>query len=283
MDDFRTIVSKSKSIQISECGLTSTVWPEYSENTKRIQYRAVPTSDITAEAVTMDGFTISQKDSACFSVPSRLAERGSRSRACLRLGGWLLKPHPAYGWDLTKNICELYGQHGYLRTAYTYSPYGQVTAEGDVEQNIQWSSEFNDTELGLVYYNYRHYNPVDGRWTGRDVIEEIFENNIYIYINKNIMGSVDAMGLAQVSRFSYWHTWQSETFGKNITEANIEKIAKEASEVTGKHIYDVSLSILAITNTSHPIQGKQIRHYFYASCECDDGCRFLNNWELHFL
>ena len=173
MDDFRTIVSKSKSIQISVCGLTSTVWPEYSENTKRIQYRAVPTSDITAEAVTMDGFTISQKDSACFSVPSRLAERGSRSRACLRLGGWLLKPHPAYGWDLTKNICELYGQHGYIRTAYTYTPYGQVTAEGDVEQNIQWSSEFNDTELGLVYYNYRHYNPVDGRWLTRDIVKAI--------------------------------------------------------------------------------------------------------------
>ena len=66
------------------------------------------------------------------------------------------------------NICELYGQHGYIRTAYTYTPYGQVTANGDVEQPIQWSSEFNDTELGLIYYNYRHYNPVDGRWTGRD-------------------------------------------------------------------------------------------------------------------
>ena len=73
-----------------------------------------------------------------------------------------------YGWDLTKNICEVFGPAGYLRTAYTYTPYGQVTANGDVEQPIQWSSEFNDTELGLIYYNYRHYNPVDGRWTGRD-------------------------------------------------------------------------------------------------------------------
>ena len=31
-----------------------------------------------------------------------------------------------YGWDLTKNICEIYGQHGYIRTAYTYTTYGQV-------------------------------------------------------------------------------------------------------------------------------------------------------------
>ena len=74
-----------------------------------------------------------------------------------------------YGWDLTKNICEVYGQHGYIRTNYSYSPYGTVTEEGDITQPIQWSSELNDAELGLVYYNYRHYNPVEGRWIGLPV------------------------------------------------------------------------------------------------------------------
>ena len=33
----------------------------------------------------------------------------------------------------------------------------------DGAQPIQWSSEYNDEELGLVYYNYRHLNPHDGR------------------------------------------------------------------------------------------------------------------------
>ena len=82
-----------------------------------------------------------------------------------------------YGWDLTKNICEVYSSSGYIRSSYTYTPYGEVSASGDVEQPIQWSSEFNDTEHGLVYYNYRHYNPVDGRWMGRDIIfrEELFK------------------------------------------------------------------------------------------------------------
>ena len=97
-----------------------------------------------------------------------------------------------YGWDLTKNICEVYGQHGYLRTAYTYTPYGQVAAEGDVEQNIQWSSEFNDTELGLVYYNYRHYNPVEGRWTGRD---SVYGHNLYSYVTNDIIRKFDISGL----------------------------------------------------------------------------------------
>jgi len=73
-----------------------------------------------------------------------------------------------YGWDLTKNICEVYSQHGYIRTSYTYTPYGQVTAEGDVTQPFQWSSEVMDAELALMYYNYRHYNPMAGRWLCRD-------------------------------------------------------------------------------------------------------------------
>ena len=62
-----------------------------------------------------------------YSAPTRLASQASRSQVCSRLGVWLLKSHPAYGWDLTKNICELYGSNGYIRTTYTYTPYGEVT------------------------------------------------------------------------------------------------------------------------------------------------------------
>ena len=107
------------------------------------------------------------------------------------------------------------------------TPYGSVTADGDVDQSprgpgggldtsqevpkgrtakgvavsqaIQWSSEYHDPELDLIYYktadgckagwmcakhaprrgettsecrriNYRYYNPTDGRWMRRDPI-----------------------------------------------------------------------------------------------------------------
>ena len=105
-----------------------------------------------------------QKDGTWYPAPTRLASQGARSQVCSRLGVWLLKSQPAYGCDLTKNIYELYGTNGYIRTAYTYSPYGSVTESGNSWQPIQWSSEYNDTELGLVYYNYRHHNPMEGRW-----------------------------------------------------------------------------------------------------------------------
>ena len=66
---------ESKSVFVCERGLTSTQWSEYSEDTKRIQYSAVPTSDITAEAVTVDGFALSQK---------AIERRGAKSLGALK-------------------------------------------------------------------------------------------------------------------------------------------------------------------------------------------------------
>ena len=101
----------------------------------------------------------------------------------------------AYGWDLTRNVTEVFGKAGYLRTAYTYTPYGEVTAEGDVTQPIQWSSEYSDDELGLVYYNYRHLNPHDGRWISRDPIAEQGGWNLFAFVKNNGVKSIDLLGL----------------------------------------------------------------------------------------
>ncbi len=128
---------ESKSVLVSERVLTSTQWSEYSENTKHIQYSAVPTSDITAETVRVDGFVLSQKDTA------GVVTTATCPLAIQKDATWC-----TYDWDLTKNICEVYGQHGYICTAYTYTPYGQVTAEGDVEQRVK--------RLGFVESLYWH-------------------------------------------------------------------------------------------------------------------------------
>ncbi len=100
----------------------------------------------------------------------------------------------AYGWDLTKNICEIYGQHGYIRTAYTYSPYGEVTESGDITQPIQWSSEYNDSELGLIYYNYRYYNNNSGKWGSRDISRIRFRFSEYDFVANSPMNTFDLLG-----------------------------------------------------------------------------------------
>jgi RHS repeat-associated protein len=101
-----------------------------------------------------------------------------------------------YGIDLPKNITEVYGTDGYIKTAYTYSPYGLVTSTGSVTQPIQWSCEYHDTDLALVYYNYRHYNPLDGRWCERDRQGETADSlNCYSFAKNALISSIDLLGM----------------------------------------------------------------------------------------
>ena len=98
--------------------------------------------------------------------------------------------------DLTKNVCELLNASGAVETTYDYTPFGAVTASGAASPNrFQWSSEYNDAELGLVYYNYRHYNLMDGRWINRDPMGKKRENHLYRFVVNSPDLSMDILGL----------------------------------------------------------------------------------------
>ena len=113
----------------------------------------------------------------------------TRPLAIQKDGSWF-----TYGHDITKNVWEVFGPSGYVRTSYDYAPFGAVSATGDVTQPFQWSSEFYDSELALVYYNYRHYSPTDGRWLSRDPIEEQGGRNLYAIIGNNVSKETDSLG-----------------------------------------------------------------------------------------
>ena len=114
----------------------------------------------------------------------------TRPLAIQKDGSWF-----TYGHDVTKNVWEVFGPSGYIRTSYDYAPFGAVSATGDVTQPFQWSSEFYDSELGLVYYNYRHYSPTDGRWLSRDPIGEQGGRNLYCFVGNNSVSNEEFLGL----------------------------------------------------------------------------------------
>lgn len=59
-------------------------------------------------------------------------------------------------------------------------------------QPVQWPREMNDEELALVYYNYRYYNPTDGRCINRDpVLKRGW--NLYGFVKNNL--NIDNLGL----------------------------------------------------------------------------------------
>ncbi|MGN0885218.1 MAG: RHS repeat domain-containing protein [Candidatus Spyradosoma sp.] len=102
--------------------------------------------------------------------------------------------------DLTKNVCELLDGNGDVVVSYDYAPFGAVTAGTPADavapaNPFQWSSEVYDSELDLVYYNYRHYSPSDGRWLSRDPIEEQGGWNLYAFVGGRPISSADFNGL----------------------------------------------------------------------------------------
>ena len=89
-------------------------------------------------------------------------------------------PPRLYTHDGNKNVSEVVvaasGTNAAVEVVahYDYAAFGAVIAQkGGCAETNPWrfSSEYEDTELGLDYYNYRHYEPETGRWLQRDLIE----------------------------------------------------------------------------------------------------------------
>lgn len=121
--------------------------------------------------------------------------------------------------DQGKNVTELLDNHGKITATYDYSPYGEVTADQTVNSPVQWSNEVYDEELGLVYYNYRHYNPTDGRWISRDPIGEQDDFNLYAFVSNKM--EIDYLGL------------EEEPGDSNIPDCFQKKKPEPKTKVTG--------------------------------------------------
>ena len=337
----------NKNLTINERNLTSTQWVEYHVGTKHKSYNTLPTSNITAEAVTVDSFTLSQTNNAGVTTTNgrsytatgmiqnrtdsrdnttttvtdaqgntsccrydvrgrKLAEWGTGIQPVLfgyddadrmtalttfRASTETLSPNPcdrtdgdtttwsyhnASGMETSKtyadnsSVVKTYDAYNRVLTetdargkvkAHTYEParglllgttysdstsprtytynhlgqptqvtdaagvrtlsynaYGDVTESGSTWQPIQWSSEYNDAALGLVYYNYRHYNPIDGRWIGRDRLE-LSNQNTYnftcmpIYIVDILGEKLEKINADDISKSRNWK--QSTSRRKN--------------------------------------------------------------------
>ena len=105
-----------------------------------------------------------------------------------------------YGVDFNKNVSEVFDREGAVAAIYDYSPYGTATRTGRLVQPVQWSAEMHDDDLALVYYNYRYYNPRDGRWINRDPIAEQGGWNSYSFVGNNPIDSFDINGQNAMAR-----------------------------------------------------------------------------------
>ena len=105
-----------------------------------------------------------------------------------------------YTHDGNKNVSEVMASAGALAAHYDYVPFGGVIAqrgESASENSWRFSSEFYENDLDLIYYNYRHYEPIKGRWLSADFApHEISGLNKYAYCYNYPLSLTDYIGLA---------------------------------------------------------------------------------------
>ena len=87
------------------------------------------------------------------------------------------------------------------RRVVLLGPFGEplTTPTGvAAEMPFRFSTKYQDAETGLLYYGYRYYDPITGRWLNRDPIEEAGGLNLYAMVDNDLLGSVDLYGLSKI-------------------------------------------------------------------------------------
>ena len=101
---------------------------------------------------------------------------------------------PAYYFhDGNKNVTDVVSD---VETAqYAYTPFGSLLTFdfGQTLNKYSFSSEILDCRLMLLYYNYRHYSSVEGRWLTVDPVEST--NAGYVYLSNSPLADIDILGL----------------------------------------------------------------------------------------
>ncbi len=102
--------------------------------------------------------------------------------------------------NVTEYLTEENG--GSISAHYEYDVFGNILKKtAGRHYSYQFSTKPYDDETGLIYYNYRHYDPIAGRWVARDSIGESGGNNLYVFLQNAGISGIDYLG-NRFSRYS---------------------------------------------------------------------------------
>ncbi|MCC5846427.1 MAG: RHS repeat-associated core domain-containing protein [Verrucomicrobia bacterium] len=80
---------------------------------------------------------------------------------------------------------------------YEFDPFGRRIKTTGVNANLypyRFSTKYEESESGFLYYGFRYYDPETGRWPNRDPIEEDGGYNLYGFVGNNSLSFIDYLG-----------------------------------------------------------------------------------------
>lgn len=101
-------------------------------------------------------------------------------------------------YDSNGNVILLTDGEGRESAQYVYDGFGKtLVATGPAARvnRYRFSTKPVEEESGLIYYGYRYYDPVTGRWTSRDPIGEKGGVNLYGMVGNGTSANYDVLGL----------------------------------------------------------------------------------------
>ena len=118
----------------------------------------------------------------------------------------------SYLYDGKGNVTALIDGSQAADATYTYDVFGNLIVKiGSLNQPVQFSTKTYDEKTGLLYYGYRFYSPMMGRWITRDPLGETGGINLYGFVGNNPINSLDTLGLiSMMDDSSYWQKFKKE-------------------------------------------------------------------------
>jgi len=102
-------------------------------------------------------------------------------------------------FDGNGNVVGLVGSSTGTNSAnYEYGPFGEtIRLSGSVSvlNPMRFSTKYQDVESDLLYYGFRYYAVVMGRWISRDEMEERGGLNLLSMLENNAVSQIDFLGL----------------------------------------------------------------------------------------
>jgi RHS repeat-associated protein len=169
------------------------------------------------------------------------------------VGGMLAQSHhagttstyyPTY--DGNGNVSEYLDATGMSAAHFEYDPFGNAVVNSDLAGMFpyRFSTKPVDSATGLLYYGYRYYDPLTGRWESRDPIGERGGFNLYgIAGNATIW---DYLGLSAKSEACKQIRDLIDLLKDKIDDLNSSIEGAEAGlEVANKNVSDAKRSLQA--------------------------------------
>jgi len=94
---------------------------------------------------------------------------------------------------------------GSVAAQYEYGPFAEpLRATGPLaaDNPFRFSTKYTDPETGLIYYGYRYYDPITGRWLNRDPLDNYSNTKLYLWVQNSGVNQIDLLGC-----LTRWYTY----------------------------------------------------------------------------